>query len=584
MGVAPEPDRHARGSERRPRRPPRPAARFLDFSIRAWLEGHSVGIIVHASPVGGMRAPAFVRIGAFDAAAYRIPLRGSWHDAASIGRELARWVFPPPVWALVVDSLRAIAELPDTGLRLRLCLADELIDLPWEYLYRPDVTDQPAPRTGFLLMDSRLSLVREPPVLLGRDTPPTRRQRGLFVGTLWNDDTDGWSVRQEFRSLKKSLASLSDLIEVESVFAHDADGVRERLSLGCDFFHYAGHVDIEGDRGTLLSLANASVAASSDWELLSGKFEADPVAPSWNRVEVLAPLLKRAGVRCAMLNACNSGFWPVARQFVHAGIGCLVGVQGLVSNLAALHFAERLYKSLALGLSVDEAVSWARLHIMDDSRSWWPLDWGRFMVYMPAESAVLFPAGRHKALSTRREKAIQAREDTVRRTRRRASKHDAESFQRQLSDMANVCVLILGRFTEERKAVLDDIRRALTTLDREYVPILFDFEKASERDLIESVIRFAGVSRFVIADLSDPKSIPAELQAIVPLHPSVPIVPLIEDRQREYPVSDHILRRESVLQPVVRYRDRAHLRQIFVRDVIEPAERLVTRLRPPLLV
>ena len=65
--------------------------------------------------------------------------------------------------------------------------------------------------------------------MLARDAPPTRRQRGLFVGALWNDDTDGWSVRQEFRSLKKSLAGLSDLIEVESVYANDADGVRERV-------------------------------------------------------------------------------------------------------------------------------------------------------------------------------------------------------------------------------------------------------------------------------------------------------------------------------------------------------------------
>ena len=49
-------------------------------------------------------------------------------------------------------------------------------------------------------------------------------------------------------------------------------------------------------------------------------------------------------------------------------------------------------------------------------------------------------------------------------------------------------------------------------------------------------------------------------------------------------MSDHILRRESVLQPVVRYRDRAHLQRIFGSEIIEPAERLVARLRPPLLV
>jgi hypothetical protein len=574
------------GRSPRPRARPasEPAQRFVDFSIRAWLEGYSVGVIAHSSPVGGMRAPAFVRIGDFDARAYRLPLQADWAAAATLGRELARWLLPPPVWALLVDSLRALGALPGTGLRLRLCLADELIDLPWEYLYRPDVADAARPRSGFLLMDSRLSLVREPPTLLSRPAAAARKQRGLFVGTLWSDHTDGWGVKQEFRSLKRSLAPLSDLVEIDSVWADDADGVQAQLARGCDFFHYAGHVDIDGSQASLVALVNPAVAQATDEQILGGRFEDGCAAGGWNRVERLAPLLKHAGVRCVMLNACNSGYWPVAEHFLRAGIGCLVGVQGLVSNLAALHFAERLYRSLALGLSVDEAVSWARLHVMDDSRSWWPCDWGRFMVYMPAESSVLFPLAARSGGDERREAAVAAHAATALRTQRRASRHDAQAFQRQLSDMAQVCVLILGRFTDERKAVLDDIRRALTQLDRGYVPILFDFEKAPERDLIESVLRFAGVSRFIIADLSDPKSVPAELQAIVPAHPSVPVIPLIEDSQREYPVSDHILRRESVLQPVVRYRDRAHLQRIFGSEIIEPAERLVARLRPPLLV
>jgi hypothetical protein len=50
--------------------------------------------------------------------------------------------------------------------------------------------------------------------------------------------------------------------------------------------------------------------------------------------------------------------------------------------------------------------------------------------------------------------------------------------------------------------------------------------------LIESV-RFAAVSRIVVADLSDPKSVPAELQAIVPQFPSLPVVAIIEASQRE---------------------------------------------------
>jgi hypothetical protein len=112
------------------------------------------------------------------------------------------------------------------------------------------------------------------------------------------------------------------------------------------------------------------------------------------------------------------------------------------------------------------------------------------------------------------------------------------------------------------------------------LPILFDFKKSGERDLIESILRFAAVSRFVVADLSDPKSIPAELQAIVPQFPSVPVVPIIEASQREYPVADNILRRDSVVKPVVTYRNEAHLLAIFDEQVLAPAEALFAELNP----
>ena len=149
-----------------------------------------------------------------------------------------------------------------------------------------------------------------------------------------------------------------------------------------------------------------------------------------------------------------------------------------------------------------------------------------------------------------------------------------------LSDIAGRTVLILGRFTAERKAVLDAIKRALTTPPRGYVPILFDFDKPGERDLIESIVRFAAVSRFVVADLSDPKSVPSELQAIVPQFPSLPVVPIIEASQREYPVSDHILRRDSMSKPVVHCRDVEHLLSSLDEQVLALAEALYERLKP----
>src|SRR5207253_3695589 len=74
-----------------------------------------------------------------------------------------------------------------------------------------------------------------------------------------------------------------------------------------------------------------------------------------------------------------------------------------------------------------------------------------------------------------------------------------------IDTVARKAVLILGRFTPERKAVLDALREALRT--NGYLPILFDFEKPSSRNFTETVKTLAHLSRFIIADLSDPASI-----------------------------------------------------------------------------
>ena len=58
-------------------------------------------------------------------------------------------------------------------------------------------------------------------------------------------------------------------------------------------------------------------------------------------------------------------------------------------------------------------------------------------------------------------------------------------------------VLILGRFTEKRKAVLRRLWNELRK--RGFLPILFDFEKPSGRNLTETVSTLAHLARFIIA-------------------------------------------------------------------------------------
>ena len=151
-----------------------------------------------------------------------------------------------------------------------------------------------------------------------------------------------------------------------------------------------------------------------------------------------------------------------------------------------------------------------------------------------------------------------------------------------LSDIASRTVLILGRFTAEPKAILDALHKALMTPPRHYSPFVFDFEKPTDRTLIGSILRYASVSCFVVADLSDPKSVPAELQAIVPPLVTLPVVPIIEASQREYPVADDILCRQSV-KPVVHYRDEAHLMTILDAQILASAEKLYAELNPRVL-
>jgi hypothetical protein len=144
-----------------------------------------------------------------------------------------------------------------------------------------------------------------------------------------------------------------------------------------------------------------------------------------------------------------------------------------------------------------------------------------------------------------------------------------------IDTVARKAVLILGRFTPERKAILDALRDALR--QQEYLPILFDFDKPASRDISETVSTLAHLARFVIADITDAKSIPQELMAIVPNLPSVPVQPLILNTQHEYGMFEHFTRYPWVL-PVYRYTDETNLLEALQAKIIAPAEQKAKEL------
>jgi uncharacterized protein YjbI with pentapeptide repeats len=106
-----------------------------------------------------------------------------------------------------------------------------------------------------------------------------------------------------------------------------------------------------------------------------------------------------------------------------------------------------------------------------------------------------------------------------------------QKIRNVIDTITSKAVLILGRFTEERKPVLDAIREELRK--RNYLPILFDFDKPASQDLTATVSTLAHLARFIIADLTDPSSIPHELATIVPTTP-VPVQPILLSGSSEF--------------------------------------------------
>ena len=145
-----------------------------------------------------------------------------------------------------------------------------------------------------------------------------------------------------------------------------------------------------------------------------------------------------------------------------------------------------------------------------------------------------------------------------------------------IDTITSKAVLILGRFTAERKAVLDALRDELR--ERDYLPILFDFDKPTSKDLTGTVKTLANMVRFIVADGTDPKSIPHELATIVPTT-IVPVKPILLAGEREYAMFGNLQDRYHWVLPTHRYESQEQLIADLDVCVIQKAEEKARKLR-----
>jgi hypothetical protein len=120
--------------------------------------------------------------------------------------------------------------------------------------------------------------------------------------------------------------------------------------------------------------------------------------------------------------------------------------------------------------------------------------------------------------------------------------------------------------------IRDELRK------HDYVPVLFDFDKPTHRNLTETISTLAHMSRFVIADITEAQSIPQELQRIIPDMPHVPIQPLLQSNTKEYGMFKDFRDYHWVLK-IHQYNNHEDLLKSIEKKVIIPAEEKAKELQ-----
>lgn len=137
-----------------------------------------------------------------------------------------------------------------------------------------------------------------------------------------------------------------------------------------------------------------------------------------------------------------------------------------------------------------------------------------------------------------------------------------------ISTVAERAVLLLGRFTDDRRPILEAIAEKLR--EWKYLPIIFDFKKVHGQDYTETIQTLAGLSKFIIADITKPRSVQQEAQAIVPNF-KIPFVQVIQKGEEPWSMSGDLSAFDWVLG-VAEYTDKQNLIE-HLEKVVNLAEK-----------
>jgi hypothetical protein len=336
------------------------------------------------------RSPAGEQIAgvpsAYDRREMRQRLRGwerrelDWPEVIQLGAWLGAALFPGEVRDLLVRSLERV-QAQGKGLRVRLLLEGALHNVPWEYALLNRGGGE-ATVTDFLCLMPDVSIVRHQAAALPAWEVEAELPAHVVVALASPAGYPSLDLEKERQAIQQAVDGAS---HVEATFLADAtpdtlfaDVKRAHL------FHFAGH----GDFARQMGAQPGTVEGQGLVVLDDGYGDPRPLDAGQ-----LALQLRQAGVRAAVLGACESGrrddvnVWSsVAAALLKAGLGAVVGMQYPIRDASAIAFAREFYTALVAGLPIDEAVTGGRLAIArDDVRGW-----GVPVLYLRAPDGVIF--------------------------------------------------------------------------------------------------------------------------------------------------------------------------------------------------
>jgi hypothetical protein len=309
--------------------------------------------------------------------------------AQELGSRLAQALLADSVGALFDGALRR-ADAAGHGLRLRLSLAatPELLDVPWELLYR---------RPTFLASQRRTPVVRY--LDTGKE-PPRQRIEGVVrvLGVIANPrDLEHLDVADERNRLERALASMIDdgLVKLDWLEPATSQGLRRTLRDGnYHVLHFIGHGGMFGDEGVLMLEGEGGAAAPLTTTVLDNLL-AD------QRSLCLVVLNSCRGARATLTDP----FAGVATSLVALGVSAVVAMQFSISDAAAIAFAEELYTALiARRMPVDAAVAEGRKAVLSDVNE---VEWATPVLFSHSADGLLFdfrgpppePTRRHRRVA-----------------------------------------------------------------------------------------------------------------------------------------------------------------------------------------